>query len=76
MSGGQQSHAEIHNNYRNLKGTFEIRRRFILTQQRATVEQRAGKLCNMALQTMEWSRVNCKLITASHQNSEAGSRLV
>jgi len=72
---GQQSHAEICNTYRSYKRTFEIRFYVIVTQQRATVDQCARKLGNLSLQT-EWSWVNCKLITSSHQNIEAGSCVV
>jgi len=48
---------------------LKIRCHVIVTQQRATVEPRARKFPNVSPQTNEWTWVNCKLITASHQNS-------
>jgi len=50
---------------------LKIRWHAIVTQQRATLEQCARKFRNVNLQT-EWTWVNCKLNTASHQNSEVG----
>jgi len=49
-----------------------IRCYVIATQLRETAEQCARKFRNVSLQAKEWKWVNCKLIAASHQNSEAG----
>ena len=51
---------------------LKIRCHIIVKQIRETVEQRARKFRNLSLQVKEWTWVNCKLITASHQNSEPG----
>jgi len=53
---------------------LKIRCHVIVMKQRATVEQCARTFRNnVSLQTKEWTWVNCKLITASHQNSEAAA---
>jgi len=51
---------------------LKIRCHVIVTQLRETVEQCVRKFRNVSLQAKEWTWVNCKLITASHQNSEVG----
>ena len=50
---------------------LKIRCHVSFTQLRETV-QCARKFRNVSLQAKEWTWVNCELITASHQNSEAG----
>ena len=52
--------------------SLKIRCHVIVTQLRETVEQCARKFRKVSLQAKEWTWVNCKLITAPHQNSEAG----
>ena len=45
----------------------------IVTQRRATAEQCARKFRNVWVCRRKETWVNCKLITASHQNNESGS---
>jgi len=58
---------------KNFGGVWPLWPSLAKPMQRATVEQRARKFRNVSLQTKERTWVNCKLITASHQNGETGS---